>query len=82
MGIRFPTKLQIFLVARPGLRPILASSYSVAFVALFKELKRQQGKADHSKHLSDEFKSVTSIQRGSWTPRKFCFCVGFNGASL
>lgn len=82
MGILFPARLQIFLVARPGVKPIQASSYSVAFVALFKELKQPQSKADQSKHLIDEFKNITSIQCGSWTPRKFCFYVGFHGASL
>jgi hypothetical protein len=30
----------------------------VAFVALFKELKQPQGKADHSKHLSDELRML------------------------
>ena len=76
MGILFPARLQIFLVAGPSVKPIEASSYSVAFVALFKELKQPQGKADQSKHLIDEFKNVTSIQCGSWTPRKFCFFGG------
>jgi len=33
--------------------PIQVSSYSVTFVALFKELKQPHDKADHSKHLSD-----------------------------
>ena len=81
MGVHFPARVQTFLTARPSLRLIQASSYSVGFLALFTELKQPQGKADHSKHLSDEFKNVTSIQRGSWTPRKFCFYVGFSGAS-
>jgi hypothetical protein len=58
MGVHFPARVQIFLVARPSLRPIQASSYSVAFVALFIELKQPQGKADHSKHLSDEFRTL------------------------
>jgi hypothetical protein len=49
----------------------------VAFVAIFTELKQPQGKADHSAHLSDEFKKVTSTQRGSWTPRILFLC-GFH----
>jgi len=53
VGVRFLARVKIFLVARLSLRTTQASSYSVAFVALFKELKELQGKADHSKYLSD-----------------------------
>jgi hypothetical protein len=75
----------MFLVATRSLRSIQASSYSVAIVALFTEMKHLQGQADHSKQPSDELKNAWSYViykyvYTAWllgTQRKLCFFVSF-----